>query len=404
MTIPPPIAPPRAAATSPRSIFIRRTGRASSIAPPGLPGRLDSLTSLRFFAAFAVFAHHFTGLGGKTGLGRAPAIFPYSQLGAHGVTFFFVLSGFLLTWVFKPHEHPIAFYWRRAARIWPAVLVSAILAVYVFYVEARLTIDWPGVIASLFLVQNWFPHINPSLPGNPVTWTLSVEILFYALFPLLARIVVRLRTVHLAALSALGLVGMYAVNWWAATHTSTATAAWIMRHPVVYLPQFLLGMTFAVALQRGWRPRLHPAIPIGLLALYVYGYFHARLYLSKAGIAQLEYTLRPTLAVLAALLIVAFVQREVAGHRGVMNSKPLILLGTWSYCFYLLHHSISRWATYEWGRIPDNNSALFTMLGMGLVVTALSWVLHSLVEEPANRWLVRHIPARWRRVAPRAPR
>lgn len=37
-------------------------------------------------------------------------------------------------------------------------------------------------------------------------------------------------------------------------------------------------------------------------------------------------------------------------------------------------------------------------------LTALSWVLHSLVQEPANRWLVRHIPARWRRVAPGSPR
>ncbi|MEU2951595.1 hypothetical protein [Streptomyces xanthochromogenes] len=70
-------------------------------------------------------------------------------------------------------------------------------------------------------------------------------------------------------------------------------AAWGMRHPVVYLPQFLLGMTFAVALQRGWRPRLHPAIPIGLLALYVYSYFHASLYLSKAAIARLENTRAP---------------------------------------------------------------------------------------------------------------
>ena len=50
-----------------------------------MPKRLDSLTSLRFFAAFAVFAHHFTGLGGQTGFGRAPAIFPFSGIGGHGV-------------------------------------------------------------------------------------------------------------------------------------------------------------------------------------------------------------------------------------------------------------------------------------------------------------------------------
>ncbi|GGN56045.1 hypothetical protein GCM10010112_07520 [Actinoplanes lobatus] len=78
--------------------------RADPTAP--LPKRLDSLTSLRFFAAFAVFTHHFTGLGGKTGFGRSEAIFPFSGIGAHGVTFFFVLSGFLMMWVFKPRESP----------------------------------------------------------------------------------------------------------------------------------------------------------------------------------------------------------------------------------------------------------------------------------------------------------
>jgi peptidoglycan/LPS O-acetylase OafA/YrhL len=66
-----------------------------------LPKRLDSLTSLRFFAAFAVFTTHFTGSGGKTGLGRAPLIFPYAQFRGNGVSLFFVLSGFLMIWVFN---------------------------------------------------------------------------------------------------------------------------------------------------------------------------------------------------------------------------------------------------------------------------------------------------------------
>src|SRR5579884_1234381 len=99
------------------------------------PGRLDSLTSLRFFAAFAVFTHHFTGLGGKTGFGRAPLLFPYSQIGAYGVDFFFVLSGFLLTWIHRPGEPVGGFYWRRVGRIYPATLAAlpfAILAYYTF--------------------------------------------------------------------------------------------------------------------------------------------------------------------------------------------------------------------------------------------------------------------------------
>ena len=360
-----------------------------------LPKRLDSLTSLRFFAAFAVFTHHFTGLGGKTGFGRSPLIFPYSEIGGHGVTFFFVLSGFLMMWVFKPREHPAAFYWRRVGRIWPAHLVALPLAVYAYYIAAHHDIDWWSLISSVFLVQTWFPHVTPSLPGNEVTWTLSVELLFYALFPLLGRIAVRLRTRWLAAATVAGLIGMWAVTWFSAAYLSPAHAGWVMRHPLVYLPEFLLGLTLAAAVQRGWRMPLRPSVPIALLVVYVIGYYQGRTRLPSVVVAQLDFTLRPAIAILSAAIILAFVQREVRGLRGILNTKPLVLLGLWSYGFYLIHHSVSRLATYEWGRVPDNNAVLFTLFGMGLVIAALSWALYDFVEEPAEKWWRKHTPKRW---------
>ncbi|MEV7415674.1 acyltransferase [Streptomyces sp. NPDC089919] len=383
--------------TAEKASITERPSRPSSAA--SLPSRLDSLTSLRFFAAFAVFTHHFTGFGHKTGYGAAPLVFPYSQIGAHGVTFFFVLSGFLLTWVYKPQQSAGAFWWRRIARIWPATLVAAIPAYYVFYVMAKEHRDWGSIVSSVFLVQNWFPGAYPTLPGNPVTWTLGVELLFYALFPFAARGLVRLSTRTLVVLTAAGLLAMVAVDHFAFAHLSDKMASWVMRHPLVYLPEFLLGMTLALAVKRGWRLRLHPAVPVLALAAYVYAYYQLRAQLSPYWDEQLEATVRPSIAVLAALIMLAFVQREIAGRRGVMNSKALINLGIWSYCFYLVHHTVSRWATYEYGRLHDNNGALFSLLGLGLVATALAWALHRYVEEPANRWLVARMPARLR--APR---
>jgi peptidoglycan/LPS O-acetylase OafA/YrhL len=361
------------------------------------PKRLDSLTSLRFFAAFAVFTHHFTGFGGGTGFGRSPFLFPYSMMGGYGVTFFFVLSGFLMMWVFKPDEYPGVFYWRRVGRIWPAHLVALVLGVYAYYTAAHQEIDWPSLTSSVFLVQTWFPNVTPTLPGNEVTWTLSVEMLFYALFPLLARIVVRLRTHLLATVTAVGLAGMWAVDWFATDHYSPSHAGWVMRHPVVYLPQFLLGMTMALAVKRGWRLPLRPFVPIALLGAYVGCYYQGRARLSGGVTAQLDYTVRPVIALLSALIILAFVQREIRGLRGLLNTRPLVLLGLWSYSFYLLHHSLSRLATYQWGRLPSNNSVLFTLLGMALVTNVLAWALYTLVEEPAEAWWRRHTPKRWLR-------
>jgi peptidoglycan/LPS O-acetylase OafA/YrhL len=363
--------------------------------PPTLPRRLDSLTSLRFFAAFAVFTFHFTGNGGETGFGRAPVIFPYSLIGGQGVSFFFVLSGFLLMWVFKPAEHPLVFYWRRVGRIWPAHLVALLLAIQAYYIMAHLPIDWPSLIQSVFLVQTWAPHVTPTLPGNEVTWTLSVELLFYALFPLLGRVATRCRTRVLVVATALGLIGMWLTAWISSDVASPATAGWIMRLPVVYLPEFLLGLTVAVAVRRGWRLPLRPVVAVLLLAVYVGVFYQGEKHFSPGVILQLQYTQRPVVALLAVLIVLAFVQREVRGLRGVLNTRPLILLGAWSYCFYLVHHSLSRIATYLWGRIPDDNWALFSLLGMAVVANTLAWLLFRYVEEPAERWWRKRTPKRW---------
>lgn len=88
------------------------------------PPRLDSLTGLRWWAAFGVFLHHMTNL--------APLpVHAALALGNYGVMFFFVLSGFVLTWSAQAVSTS-TFYWRRFARIYPAHLVALALAVPVF--------------------------------------------------------------------------------------------------------------------------------------------------------------------------------------------------------------------------------------------------------------------------------
>ena len=94
-------------------------------APSGDPAarrpRLDSLTGLRWWAAFAVFLHHMSNL--------APMpIEGVLRYGAYGVTFFFVLSGFVLTWSARPGTPASTFWWRRFARIYPSHIVALVLA------------------------------------------------------------------------------------------------------------------------------------------------------------------------------------------------------------------------------------------------------------------------------------
>ncbi|MEU4996791.1 acyltransferase [Streptomyces sp. NPDC021622] len=380
-------------APSPGPSLARQRAHGEGGRSPDAP-RVDSLTGLRFLAALAVFTHHFTGLSAQGGVAHAPLLFPYSTMGVHGVGFFFVLSGFLLTWGHRPGTRAGLFYWRRIGRIWPAHLAATVPCVLVFYLWGGVPTDLFSSVASLFLVQGWFPGVVPTLPGNPVSWTLGVEAFFYLLFPCAIRAALRHRTRTLALVAAAGLAAMWALNWWADTHLPAHTAEWVMRHPVARLPEFAAGMVFALAVRRGHRFRLEPPVIVATFALYAVAYCHREAWAWPHLADQLAWTVRPLAAVFAALLITAYVQRELTGRRGWLCSRPMVLLGLWSYAFYLLHQTLNRLSIEAWGRPQPENSALFTLIGVAAVATALSWAMYTYVEEPARKWWARHTPRR----------
>ncbi|WP_052440968.1 acyltransferase family protein [Streptacidiphilus anmyonensis] len=382
----------KARVPSPRAPFLHNDGT-----PNASASRLDALTSLRFFAAFAVFLHHFQGVSAVGGgVARVPALYPWSLIGAHGVTFFFVLSGFLLTWSWQPGRQTTGgYYWRRFGRIWPAHLVATVPALLLFY-----DIGWGqdqtnlfSTLSSLVLLQGWFPNVNPWLPGNPVTWTLSVELLFYLLFPFMFRAFARMRTRTQMLTAFGGLVAMWGLDFWAQYHASVRTESWLMRMPAVYLPEFALGMAFAFAIRRGWRVRLSPWPVLALFAAYVPLYAtHAIGPFDALGV-QVQASVRQVVAVFSVLLICAFVQRELDGRRGLLHWRPLVLLGAWSYCFYLVHQQVIQ-AMFDLGlatRASDGNWwILLTTLVLG---TLAAWLLYTLVEEPARKWWSARMPA-----------
>ena len=78
---------------------------------------LGSLTGLRFVAALLVFGRHALLLFAGTPVAGVASVvlLPASA----GVSFFFVLSGFVLAWCHRSEDSPRSFYRRRFARIYP---------------------------------------------------------------------------------------------------------------------------------------------------------------------------------------------------------------------------------------------------------------------------------------------
>lgn len=142
--------------------------------------RLPSLTGLRFWAAVFVVFYHLA-----RDVERLAILGDLAWFGRTGVTFFFVLSGFVLTWTYL--DSPVratVFWWRRFARIWPVLALSTVPTFMLVYVVTNEVSAW-HVFSMLTLAQAWRPEW---LGGANGAWSLSNEA-FYLVFPLLLAMI-----------------------------------------------------------------------------------------------------------------------------------------------------------------------------------------------------------------------
>src|SRR5262245_53228114 len=135
--------------------------------------RLDSLTSLRWFAASLVFLSHLQeGMTTYHKAGITKDLYPWfariSIQGNAGVSFFFILSGFVLVWSHREATTKSLFYRRRFARVYPAYAVVAVVAIPILiWLHTIKTVR--GVALGLFpltLLQAWIPNNAITYGGN----------------------------------------------------------------------------------------------------------------------------------------------------------------------------------------------------------------------------------------------
>lgn len=368
---------------------LRPAATVGSATPTGRTARLDSLTGMRWWAAFAVFCCHLIDLAPVPGSG----VLAFGYL---GVAFFFVLSGFVLTWSWSPTVGARRFWWRRFARIYPVYVATILLALPVFYGPGDPAHWWvrpiePGAMAaSLLLVQGWSSNLDVFNGGNPVAWTLSCEAFFYAAFPFVQAGLRRLgrrgaSTVAAGALAVVLLHRAVAMTWPGVD----------LPVPLVRIPEFVAGMAVAWALRRGWRPRL----PVG--ACYAVGaallpalWWAARTH-ERHPVARVVYECVGEIGVLVCVaLVVALAVRDIRGGRSLLRSGVMVRLGAWSYAFYLVHYTVIFLLVARVGQSPSGWSGVPIAGGALALSVALAAGAHHGVEKPIERGLRRWGEAR----------
>lgn len=162
------------------------------------------LNGLRFFAAIAVVITHIElikeQMGGE-GLWKSNKFI--FELGGLGVIFFFVLSGFLITYLLfeeKKQSDTISvkkFYLRRIFRIWPLYYLVVVLGFFILphiglmelpFFQKHLSDNFTeNLLLYIFMLPNLALAIFYSVPHIGQTWSIGVEEQFYLLWPWLVK-------------------------------------------------------------------------------------------------------------------------------------------------------------------------------------------------------------------------
>ncbi|MFE0106549.1 acyltransferase family protein [Streptomyces sp. NPDC059009] len=354
--------------------------------------RLPSLTGMRFIAALLVFLFH-------TSLTSAPALSPFhgelaesyqrvlDKAGWVGVSFFFILSGFVLAYSARPGDSLGAFLRRRLVKLYPNHLVTFAASMILFAAAASTWRQW---LPNLFLVHTWIPRTDSFFSVNPPSWSLTCEVFFYLCFPLLFRWIKKIDPACLwawagAVTAAIVLVPAVAYLWLpdGVMPNGYPVSEWqywvVYMLPPVRTLEFVLGILMArIVLAERWIGVRVLPVTLLLIACYV-----------VALNVPWLFSLNAATVVPLALLIPAVAADDLRGRPSLFRGRVMVRLGEVSFAFYLVHAVVIT----EVLELVVRGRELSALQGVGVIVLelsvslALAWLLNIWVEEPAmKRW------------------
>jgi peptidoglycan/LPS O-acetylase OafA/YrhL len=291
---------------------------------------LRPLTSLRFFAAAAIVAFH---IGGAFGLFRLGVL-------ANGVSFFFVLSGFILTYTYRDLSGRTDIYFvSRIARLLPVHLFTlAIAAVFVTGFAGPLV-----TLSNVFLVHSWIPLRDFVFSYNAVSWSISDEMFFYLMFPLILatnRIGLWVLVTAVATISAAFCLSVVALPEWLDVRNV------VLQHPTMRLAEFVFGIfTARMFLRRGpaWSARTGTIAEIAVL-VFMLCYFVARTFVitrpADSGYLALSVWLSQCSSYVVFGLVIYVFATGSGAVSAILSNRWLVLLGEISFATYMWHQLV----------------------------------------------------------------
>lgn len=291
---------------------------------------IETLQSLRFIFFVMIFMSHFEYDG-------RPA---FDAGGDCGVSFFFILSGFVLSSAYGNKVSSDGFRYRqfmarRVKKLYPLHLLC-LLAFVVINIRSMDAGTLVRLLPNLLLVQSWIPSAGFYFSANAVSWFLSDILLCYSVFPVVFRVVRRMTPAALTGAWA-AVLAAYAVLLCNIPDAMTNAIVYVF--PPVRTVDFAIGVTlWRVAV---WLKKRRIAV------------FESRLTATAAELAVFA-ALAATLAahpyvnlqirtaclfwpVNVAIILLFACEKQGGAVAWLLRRKPLIWLGNISFPLFMVH-------------------------------------------------------------------
>ncbi len=340
--------------------------------------QLNSIESLRGVAALMVICYH------TVALMKVPAPAHLQLIETHfglGVPLFYALSGFVLAYGFADRlgsrEAINAFYIRRIARIAPLFYSVSLTWIVINWLLFSVVVQPLMLLLNFSFLFGLVPVFHESIAW--AGWSIGVEMLFYAIFPVLMVVIGNVRTALICLVVSMVLSG--------ACHSAFA-AAGLKGYAYMSLtnqsPFFMAGITTFFIWKR-WQFQLNPRVGqlllVAVIALFAVVVFSTPVSaaVQRVHLLQLDFNI---CSVLFGMLILACCLCRFA----VLEHGPLRQFGKLSFSAYLLHPMVMlaliRFQILETLEARITSSLLVFLIDLGIALGIIY-----LVSSLTYRWI-----------------
>jgi peptidoglycan/LPS O-acetylase OafA/YrhL len=346
--------------------------------------QLPQLTVTRFIASIAIVYLHF---GLYNWPMNHPLMWNFSFDLMSAITFFFVLSGFILVvsscknGVLPSKIEAKSFWKRRIARIVPMYLFALIaFFMLTFDYNPELALFWQiqSYLYAIFFLQSW--NYLLVMDVNFPSWSLSVEAFFYLVFPLLYSLFIRLKLTSVIVIGiAIWLLNLLVVK----SMLIVKVPVEIMHFsPIFHLSNFIIGIGAGLLFVKNHealreRGKMWIYLTTLLLTIVV-------IYCANSNFPLFDSLINNgILAPYFVLLLISIALFE-GNLKSFLSWKPFQFLGEISYSIYILQLPVMLLCrTYIPGLAGKKDSELFfPYLGILILTSILCYLL---IEQPAKK-------------------